>query len=254
MFPISHQSAGLSPERLSRIRTKMEKHIDAGRLAGGLGLIMRHGQVGYFEAWGMSDREVGTPMREDAVFRIYSMTKAVTGVAAMMLFEEGAFALADPISNFIPEFKEMQVAAEAPDPTGKMVLTGTIPAQRPITVLDLMRHTAGFNYTGPHDERGELLYPQRGLTMMQGGLTSAEFVTPRSPSCGNPEPPGITASERMCSAGWSKCSPASPSRTSSPRASSSRSACPIPIFTSTRETGIGSSPFTSPPRQAPSSA
>jgi CubicO group peptidase (beta-lactamase class C family) len=177
MFPISHQSAGLSPERLSRIRTKMEKHIDAGRLAGGLGLIMRHGQVGYFEAWGMSDREVGTPMREDAVFRIYSMTKAVTGVAAMMLFEEGAFALADPISNFIPEFKEMQVAAEAPDPTGKMVLTGTIPAQRPITVLDLMRHTAGFNYTGPHDERGELLYPQRGLTMMQGGLTSAEFVT-----------------------------------------------------------------------------
>ena len=82
----------------------MQKHIDAGRLAGGLGLIMRRGHPGYFETWGMSDKEAGTPMSADAIFRIFSMTRAVTGVAAMMLFEEGAFALADPISNFLPEW------------------------------------------------------------------------------------------------------------------------------------------------------
>ena len=142
----------------------MEKHIDAGRMAGGIGLIMRRGHVGYFETWGM---------REDAIFRIYSMTKAVTGVAAMMLFEEGAFALADPISHFIPEFREMRVAVESPDPaTGKMALTGTVPAARPITVLDIMRHTAGFNYTGPHDEKGGPVYPQRGIQGAQPPVRS----------------------------------------------------------------------------------
>jgi CubicO group peptidase (beta-lactamase class C family) len=171
------EAAGLSRERLSRIRSRMESHIDAGRLAGGLGLIMRWGHVGYLETWGMSDKEAGTPMREDAIFRIFSMTKAITGVAAMMLLEEGAFALADPVSNFMPEFREMRIAVESPDPiTGKMVLTGTVRAARPITVLDLMRHTAGFNYTGPHDEKGDLIYPQRGLEPIPGGITSAEFV------------------------------------------------------------------------------
>jgi CubicO group peptidase (beta-lactamase class C family) len=122
-------------------------------------------------------------MREDAIFRIYSMTKAVTGVAAMMLFEEGAFALGDPISKFIPEFRKMLLAVESPDPaTGRMVLTGTVPAMRTITVLDLMRHTAGFNYAGPHDEKGDLAYPQRGIrsdlkrSATAGDFTSAQFV------------------------------------------------------------------------------
>jgi CubicO group peptidase (beta-lactamase class C family) len=174
---VNPEPAGLSPGRLSRIRTRMEKHIDAGCLAGGIGLIMRRGQVGYLETWGMADREGGAPMSEDAIFRIFSMTKAVTGVAAMILFEEGAFALADPISAFMPEFREMRVAVESTDPaTGKMVLTGTVPAARPITVLDLMRHTAGFNYTGPHDEKGDLVYPQRGLQPFPAGFSSAEFA------------------------------------------------------------------------------
>ena len=179
---INAEAAGLSSQRLSRIRTRMEKHIDAGRLAGGLGVIMRRGQAGYFETWGMGDKEAGTPMREDAIFRIYSMTKAVTAVAAMMLFEEGAFALADPISNFIPEFREMRVAVESPDPaTGRMRLTATVAATRTITVLDLLRHTAGFNYAGPHDENGDFVYPQRGIqpdlrSIGPDTLTSAEFV------------------------------------------------------------------------------
>jgi len=177
VWSVNPEAAGLSPERLSRIRTKMEQHIDAGRLVGGLGLIMRRAHVGFFETWGMGDKEADAPMSQDAIFRIFSMTKAVTGVAAMMLFEEGAFALADPISNFMPEFREMRIAVESPEPTtGKMVLTGTVQATRPITVLDLMRHTAGFNYTGPHDEKGDLIYPQRGLQAVMCGFTSAEFV------------------------------------------------------------------------------
>jgi CubicO group peptidase (beta-lactamase class C family) len=174
---VNPAAAGLSAERLSRIRNKMEKHIEAGRLAGGIGLIMRRGHAGYFETWGMADKEAGLPMREDAIFRIYSMTKAVTGVAAMLLFEEGAFALTDPIYRFMPEFREMSVAVESLDPaSGKMVLTGTVPATRPITVLDLMRHTAGFNYTGPHDEKGDPIYPQRGIQPVLTDITSDEFV------------------------------------------------------------------------------
>ena len=177
MSSINPGAAGLCSDRLKRIRSRMEAHIEAGQMAGGLGLIMRRGHVGYLETWGMSDREAGTPMSDEAIFRIYSMTKAVTGVAAMMLFEEGAFALADPIAKFMPEFREMRVAVEAADAeSGKMVLTGTVPAARPISVLDLMRHTAGFNYSGPHDEKGDLQYPQRGIQMFVAGLTSEEFV------------------------------------------------------------------------------
>jgi CubicO group peptidase (beta-lactamase class C family) len=171
---VNPKAAGLSPERLGRIRARMEKHIDAGRMAGGVGLIMRRGHVGYFETWSMN---------EDAILRIYSMTKAVTGAAAMMLFEEGEFALADPIANFIPEFSEMRVAVESTDPaTGKIVLTRTVPAARRITMLDLMRHTTGFNYTGPHDENGGLIYGKQGIladlsrSPAPGDLTSVEFV------------------------------------------------------------------------------
>jgi CubicO group peptidase (beta-lactamase class C family) len=175
---VNPEEIGLSQARLGRIRTAMEKHISAGRLAGGLGLIARRGKIGYFETWGMADREAGKAMHQDAIFRIYSMTKAVTGVAAMMLFEEGRFALADPISRFLPEFRDMKVAVEAPNPaTGKMVLTGTVPAERQITVLDLMRHTSGINYAGPHDEAGEPIYPQRGLAMFASGLDGPGFIT-----------------------------------------------------------------------------
>src|SRR5580700_5467409 len=140
---VSPAEVGLSVARLGRIGVAMRKHIAAKRIAGGLGLIARRGKIAYFETWGMADKEAAKPMREDAIFRIYSMTKAITGVAAMMLFEEGHFALSDPISSFLPEFADMRVAEEKNDPaTGKTVLTGTVPADRPITMLDLMRHTS----------------------------------------------------------------------------------------------------------------
>lgn len=177
---VNPEAAGLSRERLARIRARMEKHIAAGKMAGGIGLIERRGHIGFFECWGNGDKEASASMRADAIFRIFSMTKAVTGVAAMMLFEEGAFALADPVHNFLPEFRELRVAVESPEAaTGKMVLTGTVPAKRTLTILDLMRHTTGFNHVGPHDEKGNLPYAQLGLHMVGAlGSTgdSAEFV------------------------------------------------------------------------------
>ncbi len=173
----SPPKVGLSVPRLERICIAMEKHIAANRIAGGLGLIARKGKIAYFESWGMADKEAGKSMHLDAIFRIYSMTKAITGVAAMMLYEEGHFALSDPISNFLPEFANMQVAVEKPHPaTGKMILAGTVPADRQITMIDLMRHTSGLNYTGPRDENGELTYRQLGLEMQGGDIPLAEMV------------------------------------------------------------------------------
>jgi CubicO group peptidase (beta-lactamase class C family) len=155
----------------------MEKQIAANRMAGGLGLIARKGKIAYFESWGMADKESGKAMWKDAIFRIYSMTKAITGVAAMMLYEEGLFALSDPVSNFLPEFGKMRVAVERADPaTGKMVLIGTVPADSPITMLDLFRHTSGFNYTGPHDENGDWTYRKLGIEAVGGPIPLDEMV------------------------------------------------------------------------------
>jgi CubicO group peptidase (beta-lactamase class C family) len=157
------QQVGLSQERLNRIHTAMERDIAEGEMAGAIGLIARHGKVAYFETYGMADREANRPMSKDAIFRMYSMTKAVVGVAVMTLYEEGRFSLHDPISKFLPEFKNMKVAVEKTDPaTGKRVCY-TVPAEREITILDLMRHTSGLNYAGPRDENGELIYKKSGL-------------------------------------------------------------------------------------------
>jgi CubicO group peptidase (beta-lactamase class C family) len=169
---------GLSKERLDRIRTAMENTIARNRLAGGVGLIARRGKIAYFETYGMADKEGGKPMQKDAIFRIYSMTKAVTGVAVMMLYEEGRFALTDPVSRYLPEFATMKVAVEKVDPaSGKRVLSHTVPADRQITILDLLRHTSGLDYAGPHDEKGDSIYERIGLNPGGGGdFALPEFV------------------------------------------------------------------------------
>jgi CubicO group peptidase (beta-lactamase class C family) len=175
---VAPADVGLSKERLDRIRVAMEKEIAENRLAGGIGLIARRGKIAYFETYGMADKEAGRPMTRDAIFRIYSMTKAVTGVAVMALYEEGRFSLTDPVSRYLPEFTTMKVAVEKTDPaTGKRVLSHTVPAERPITILDLLRHTSGFNYAGPPDEKGESIYQRMGLNGAGGGdFPLSEFV------------------------------------------------------------------------------
>lgn len=163
LTPVAPEQSGLSRERLNRIGAVMKEHVAAGRVPGAIGLILRNGKVGYFESYGYQDIETKKPMPKDAIFRIYSMTKAVTGVAAMMLYEEGKFALNDPVSKYLPEFKDMRVAVDKTDPaTGKRVYY-TVPAELPITVRDLLRHTSGIDYVGPLNEQGKSAYAEVGL-------------------------------------------------------------------------------------------
>ena len=175
---VAPEQVGLSKQRLDRIRPAIDSLIAQNRLAGGIGLIARRGKIAYFETYGLADKEAGKPMTKDTIFRIYSMTKAVTGVAVMTLYEEGRFSLTEPVSRFLPEFASMKTAVEKTDPaTGKSVLSHTVPADRPITILDLLRHTSGLNYTGPHDEKGDLVYEKLGLAAGGGAeIPLSEFV------------------------------------------------------------------------------
>jgi len=138
---VKPESVGLSSERLERIGTEVQKDIDDKRIAGAVTLVMRHGQVAWFKAQGLSDREANKPMRPDSIFRICSMTKPITSLAVMMLYEEGRFLLDDPISNYLPEFKNPKVLMKTASG-----VPYTIPATREITIRDLLRHTSGLTY------------------------------------------------------------------------------------------------------------
>jgi len=135
------ESVGLSSERLERIGTAVQHALDDKRIAGAVTLVVRHGHVAYYKAQGMMDREAAKPMPPDALFRICSMTKPITSVAAMMLYEEGKFLLDDPVSKYLPEFKNPKVLVKPA--SGQPY---TIPATKEITIRDLMRHTSGITY------------------------------------------------------------------------------------------------------------
>jgi len=142
----SPEDMGLSSERLERIASAIQKSIDDGRIAGGVALVARHGKIVYLKAVGMADREAGKPMRTDSIFRICSMTKPITSVAAMMLYEEGRFLLNQPVSDFIPEFKNMKVL-DPPWPQDKTSPPGAlVGAKRPVTIRHLLTHTSGLTY------------------------------------------------------------------------------------------------------------
>lgn len=136
----SPATLGFAPERLARIDTAFQRYVDDGKMAGAVALVMRHGQVAYFRAFGDADREAHRPMTTDALFRIASQTKAVTSVAVMMLVEEGRLALSDPVSRYIPSFAHTSVLTRSD--TGAVLA----PATRPITIRDLLTHTAGISY------------------------------------------------------------------------------------------------------------
>jgi CubicO group peptidase (beta-lactamase class C family) len=135
------ESVGLSADRLERIATAVEHDIDDKRIAGAVTLVVRHGKVAWFKAQGMSDREAAKAMPADAMFRICSMTKPITSVAVMMLYEEGKFLLDDPVSKYLPEFKNPRVLVKPASGA-----TYTIPATKEITIRDLLRHTSGITY------------------------------------------------------------------------------------------------------------
>jgi CubicO group peptidase (beta-lactamase class C family) len=142
------EEVGLSGERLRKINELMQRHIDAGTFSGAVTLVARHGRIAHLEAQGLMDIESRKAMQKDAIFRIMSMTKPVVGVATLMMIEEGKVRLTDPVSKFIPELKDLKVAVTmpptgAPPPPGTPERFYTVPAEREITVRDLLTHTSG---------------------------------------------------------------------------------------------------------------
>ena len=139
----SPESVGFDSARLKRLDDYMANVVAQGRVAGMTTLIGRHGKVVEFNTYGKASLAAGTPMSKDAIFRVYSMTKPMTGVAMMILFEQGKWRLDDPVTRFIPEFKNLRVMkGMAPD--GVTILTEEI--KRPPTMREVMSHTAGFGY------------------------------------------------------------------------------------------------------------
>ena len=136
-------ASGFHSERLASIDAVIDAEIDAGKIAGAVALVARNGTIAYHKSFGYADLDSRTPMRNDAIFRIASMTKAVTSVGVMILYERGHFLLNDPVSRFIPEFAEPEVAV-AFDEDGNV--TETRPASREISILDLLSHSSGITY------------------------------------------------------------------------------------------------------------
>ena len=132
---------GLDKERLGRIDAHFARYVDDGRLAGWLLTVRRHGHLAHVARCGSRDLEAGLPVTDDTLWRIYSMTKPITSVAAMMLYEEGKLALNDPVSEFIPAFADLRVYTGGSDQ--KQV---TVPATEPVRVWHLLTHTSGLTY------------------------------------------------------------------------------------------------------------
>jgi CubicO group peptidase (beta-lactamase class C family) len=150
---VKPESVGLSEERLARIHEAMQRHIDAHDISGAVTLVARKGQVAWFHAQGVMDMQASKPMDKDAIFRIYSMSKPITGAAILMLLEEGKLRLNDPVSKFIQEFKGSKVAV-VEDRPGNAAMSGspkyyTVPAAREITIQDLLTHVSGLASGGP---------------------------------------------------------------------------------------------------------
>ncbi len=155
----SPEAVGLSPERLGRIDAHLRaRYLDTGKLKGVLTLVARHGEVAHLSALGLADAERGAPMREDTIFRIYSMTKPITSAAFMMLVEEGLVALDDPVAKYIPEWENLGVYAG-----GFMETFRTTPPARPMLIVDLLRHTSGLTYGFQQRTNVDAAYRKLGL-------------------------------------------------------------------------------------------
>jgi CubicO group peptidase (beta-lactamase class C family) len=173
---VDPEAAGLDERRLERITDHLQRrYIEPGKVAGCQALVARHGQVAYFRSFGHRDRERALPVQDDTIWRIYSMTKPVTGIALMTLYEQGHFQLDDPLHKFLPELRGLQVKERADDGSTRLV-----DPHRPVSVRDVLMHTAGFGYealvrdlTQIGTEGGR---PTSGLNLA-GGSTLADLIT-----------------------------------------------------------------------------
>ncbi|KXK62766.1 serine hydrolase [Micromonospora rosaria] len=152
---------GFDPARLARIDEHFGRYVDEGRLAGWQIVVTRRGEIAHSSTYGARDAEAGAPVGEDTLWRIYSMTKPVTSVAAMMLWEEGRFELTDEISRWLPEFADMRVYSK-----GSVLKPYTVPAVEPIRVWHLLTHTAGLTYGFMQTSVVDGLYRAAGYELM----------------------------------------------------------------------------------------
>jgi CubicO group peptidase (beta-lactamase class C family) len=169
----SPESVGFSSARLERLTAAFNSDVENGAIPGAVVLIVRNGKIAYLQTFGYRDRATQTAMPEDAVFRIASMTKPVTMVAALMLAEEGRLQIMDPASRYLPELKSLQVGVERRDGSGERTLI-LEPMRREITVQDLMRHTSGMTYGPFGDSLVQRAY--RAANAMDDQQTNAEMM------------------------------------------------------------------------------
>jgi len=166
-------SAGFSPQGLARLGDYLRNEITTGKIPGAVLLIQQNGHPVFFESFGVRDVDNKRPMTTDTIFRLYSMSKAVTSVAAMMLIDDGKLSLDDSLSKYIPAFAEVKVGVEKRDENGKPMLVSE-PAGRPITIKDLLRHTSGVTYGFYGDNAVRKLYANSGL--FDGDFDNALFA------------------------------------------------------------------------------
>ncbi len=170
---VSPEAVGFDSARLKKLDDAMAKVVTDGRVPGMTTLLARHGKVVAFRTYGKASLETGKPMQKDALFRIYSMSKPITGVAMMILFEEGKWRLDDPVTRYVPEFKNLKVMVKA-DKDGK--ITEVEDMKRPPTMREIMSHTAGFGYGLGDDHPVDKLYREKKVL----GATSLHEMIDRT--------------------------------------------------------------------------
>jgi CubicO group peptidase (beta-lactamase class C family) len=169
---IDAAGAGMSASRLSRITDHlMSRYIEPGKIAGALPVVFRKGQLAYFEPLGKMDLARDKSMRDDTIFRIYSMTKPVTSVALMMLYEEGRFQLGDAVHRYIPEWRNQRVYR-----AGTVPQFLTSPVERPMTIKDLMTHMSGLTYGFMNRSNVDHAYRKMGVGGVEPGTTLKDMI------------------------------------------------------------------------------
>jgi CubicO group peptidase (beta-lactamase class C family) len=166
-------TSGFSRVGVAQVGDYLRNEVTTGKIAGAVLLIQQHGQPVSLESFGVRDVENKHPMTADTIFRLYSMSKAITSVAAMMLVDDGKISLDDPLSKYIPAFADVKVALESRDKDGRPTLVSE-PADRPIRIEDLLRHTSGLTYGFYGDSPVRKLYANSGL--FDGDFDNAEFA------------------------------------------------------------------------------
>jgi len=154
------EAAGMSSERLKRIDNLIQQYVDNKWIAGAAAIIVHDGKIAYYKGVAYDDIEKKTPLKRDAIFRIASQTKAITSTAVMILYEEGKFLLDDPISKYIPEFKNPKVLDKFNETDSSYT---TVPAKREVTIRDLLTHTSGIDYAIIGSQKMTAIYAKQGI-------------------------------------------------------------------------------------------